>query len=410
MASFYAELQVAGHTYPVRRCSFAFHQLTDPRGRVHARVRHEPLHLLLDVPDDDALLHWASTPHKPQAGQVVFYETARRIARETLAFAAGECVGYAEAFDAGDAGDGAYRCQLVITAPAFELRVGGPAAVADSLPKPAKKSLSGVVITIGSTVAAAATKANPVAAAASALLTQPLPAAVATAAGGAAAPPEYTFDEFRKTIWDADQVDSAVIEQLYNHFCAAKASANPAPHWAAMETLIRSTTHPSKKPGRPDETLNGGWPPANGGFNKRTVQPAPPDTFDRYQKEAKVDPVTGAPILAGTFTSPIPPGGAFDYEARALEGKEDEYDLMYEVKILKPLPFKGEEADIIPWHGHVGNGVQTKMLFPPFDPALNDYPWDWKKLEQEGYVKITYKSSPNGKFNISPDGTQAILK
>jgi hypothetical protein len=177
-----------------------------------------------------------------------------------------------------------------------------------------------------------------------------------------------------------------------------------------MENLVRSTTYPSKKPGLPDETLNGGWPPANGGVNKRVVQPAPPDKFDRYQKEAKVDPVTGAAILSGTFTSPIPPNGAFDYEARALEGKEEDYDLMYEVEILKPLPFKGEEADIIPWHGHMGNGVQTKMLFPPFDPAINGYPWDWKKLEQEGYVKITYKNSPNGKFTISPDGTRATIK
>lgn len=136
MASFYAELQVEGRTYPVRRCSFSFHQITDPRGRVRARVRHEPLHLLLDVPDDELLLHWASTPHKPLAGRVVFYETAQRVARETLAFAAGECVGYTEVFESGDAGAGAYHCQLVITAPAFELRVGGPAtalAIASTL-------------------------------------------------------------------------------------------------------------------------------------------------------------------------------------------------------------------------------------------------------------------------------------
>ena len=39
--------------------------------------------------------------------------------RETIAFAAGQCVGYHEDFDAGNTGPGAYVCHLLITAPAF---------------------------------------------------------------------------------------------------------------------------------------------------------------------------------------------------------------------------------------------------------------------------------------------------
>ena len=128
MASFYAELQVEGNSYRVVHCSYACHQATDARGRVQAKVRYAPLELVLDVPTDDGLLAWAHTPHKPLAGQVVFYDIARQTAHETIAFAAGECVQYAEEFASSATGDGAYVCQLTITAPSFELRTGGPAA------------------------------------------------------------------------------------------------------------------------------------------------------------------------------------------------------------------------------------------------------------------------------------------
>jgi hypothetical protein len=128
MASFYAELQVEGNSYRVVHCQYACHQATDARGRVQAKVRYAPLELVLDVPTDDGLLAWAHTPHKPLAGQVVFYDIARQTAHETIAFAAGECVQYAEEFASSATGDGAYVCQLTITAPSFELRAGGPVA------------------------------------------------------------------------------------------------------------------------------------------------------------------------------------------------------------------------------------------------------------------------------------------
>ena len=130
MASFHAELHLAGTSYRVVRCQYACHQPTDARGRVNAKVRHDLLHLALDVPDDDALLAWAATPFKALAGEVVFYNATQLVALETIAFTAGQCVGYHETFESGAGRDGAYVCQLSITAPAFELRSGGPAAAA----------------------------------------------------------------------------------------------------------------------------------------------------------------------------------------------------------------------------------------------------------------------------------------
>ena len=136
MASFYAELEVAGHTYPVRGCHFKFTQATNERGRVAAKVRHGLVHVTLDVPDDEVLAAWGTAAHQPLAGHVTFFETDRRTARETVAWDAGECVGYHESFAAGDTGDGAYVCQLVISAPRLVLTPGGPArALAAATPR-----------------------------------------------------------------------------------------------------------------------------------------------------------------------------------------------------------------------------------------------------------------------------------
>jgi hypothetical protein len=40
------------------------------------------------------LLDWANTVHKTLAGYVTFFEDDRRRARETVRFAAGQCVSY----------------------------------------------------------------------------------------------------------------------------------------------------------------------------------------------------------------------------------------------------------------------------------------------------------------------------
>jgi hypothetical protein len=413
MASFYAELQVAGNTYPVRRCSFAFHQPTDPRGRVHARVRHEPLYLLLDVPDDDALFHWASTPHKPLAGQVVFYETARRIARETLAFAAGECVGYAETFDAGDTSDGAYQCQLVITAPAFELRVGGPAAVV----KPASKSMSGMVITISNLAAAA----GGVAAAASGAK------ALASAAAAPKAPtPEYTLAEFAATIGGAEHMQPpTVINQLYDLYNAASAASAPGkpslPHWKALEDLLCSSYYEDPDDGNKVKKLNGHWPPANGGYQRQTVQLKKGDTFDRYQGsviDKKPDPAdpkktvdleTGDEFdvtFIGEFLSPLGKAGTpatpQSFESRALNRPKEDYPLAYTIEILEDVPLdtvRGELAQVIPWYGQPGGGTQMRLEFPKPDWKRKE----WTKMQDSGYAKIKLDSSPSGAYAVLPD-------
>jgi hypothetical protein len=126
MSSFYAQLTVDGQPpYPLRQCQFEFTQATDQRGRAAAKVRHGLLHLTLDVPTDDQLLDWANTVHKPLSGHLTFFEDDRRTARETVSFAAGQCVSYQETFVAGDGEAGAYVCQLLITSAELTLAPGG---------------------------------------------------------------------------------------------------------------------------------------------------------------------------------------------------------------------------------------------------------------------------------------------
>jgi hypothetical protein len=56
MASFSAELRVAGHAFPVIHCLFGVEQATHQRGRVSTKVRYGPVQLVLDVPEGDELL------------------------------------------------------------------------------------------------------------------------------------------------------------------------------------------------------------------------------------------------------------------------------------------------------------------------------------------------------------------
>lgn len=155
MASFYAELQVAGNTYPVRTCTYEFTQATDGRGRVVAKVRHGLVRLTLDVPNDAGLLDWAATAYKPLAGRVVFYDAKGGPALETLSWADGQCVGYQEEFVSGSVSAGAYVCRLTLAAPKLTLQAGGPAAYVS----PAPGEHSGKVLAGGGLVAEAETVA-----------------------------------------------------------------------------------------------------------------------------------------------------------------------------------------------------------------------------------------------------------
>ena len=128
MASFYAELQVAGTTYPVRSCAYEFTQSTNERGRVAAKVRHGLVRLTLDVPDGDELLSWAAVPFKPLAGRVIFRSAQGGAALETLSWEDRQCVGYQEEFLSGSVNEGAYVCHLTIATSKFTMAPGGPAS------------------------------------------------------------------------------------------------------------------------------------------------------------------------------------------------------------------------------------------------------------------------------------------
>jgi hypothetical protein len=128
MASFSAELHVAGYVFPVTHCRFDVTQATQLRGRVSAKVRSGPVQLVLDVPDGDVLLAWAADPHKRQATAVVFLDANGGRAVETLRLPAAYCVAYQEQFIRGDAAGGAYQCFLTLSDPTgWTIAPGGPA-------------------------------------------------------------------------------------------------------------------------------------------------------------------------------------------------------------------------------------------------------------------------------------------
>ena len=126
MASFSAELRVAGHAYPLRHCTYGVHQATDGRGRAAEKVRTALLELVLDVPADNFLEAWAAAAHRPLDGCVVFFDPYGGTARETVSWQAGHGVDYREEFEAGDAEAGAYVCHVSIAAPKLVLASGGP--------------------------------------------------------------------------------------------------------------------------------------------------------------------------------------------------------------------------------------------------------------------------------------------
>lgn len=138
------------------------------------------------------------------------------------------------------------------------------------------------------------------------------------------------------------------------------------------------------------------------GYNIRKGQRLIPGKYDRYQKTLILDEQTLTdpfkPTFTGTFTSPLD-NGKLPYEARALEGSENSYHLYYEIEILEELTFTGDLADVIPWHGHIGEGVQMNFNFP------TDWKYDtWSKLLREDKIKITIKSSPSGKYDVLSNG------
>ncbi|MDQ2773215.1 MAG: hypothetical protein M3Y54_22245 [Bacteroidota bacterium] len=126
MASFSAELRVAGHAFPVIQCAFGVEQATHQRGRVSTKVRYGPVQLTLAVPEGDDLLAWAAAPQKRQAAQVLFRDGDGGSVLETLSLPGAYCVSYHEQFASGNEQGGAYQCFLTLSDPdGWVLTAGG---------------------------------------------------------------------------------------------------------------------------------------------------------------------------------------------------------------------------------------------------------------------------------------------
>lgn len=185
-----------------------------------------------------------------------------------------------------------------------------------------------------------------------------------------------SVDEFALTFDKAGNVSQSIRQQAYDLYNAK--------NWNALEDLFSQNS------------LNGGWPPGNGGFNiVDDVSITAGQKFDRYG--GSFGEANGNPVLGGSFTSPVNNNTPYGFGQRALNGAENTYDFHYEIEVLQDLPFKAQNADVIPWFGQAGGGKQS-MWKIPIDDATG-YPKTWNKLAEEGYIKITIKNSPSGNFS-----------
>ncbi|TLX27031.1 DUF4237 domain-containing protein [Chryseobacterium indologenes] len=186
-------------------------------------------------------------------------------------------------------------------------------------------------------------------------------------------------DEFALTYDSKGTVSQSIRNQAFDLYKQGK--------WGELEALFKANQ------------LNGGWPPANGGYNIVDDVPlSAGQKFDRYSGAVGAYNGSGVPTLGGSFTSPIINGYVYTFTQRALNQPENSYDFYYEIDVLNnSLYFKSQTADIIPWFGQTGNGKQT-MWKIPID-ITTGYPKTWNKLAEEGYIKVTIKKSPSGKYN-----------
>ncbi|MEL7222119.1 MAG: glycohydrolase toxin TNT-related protein, partial [Bacteroidota bacterium] len=146
-----------------------------------------------------------------------------------------------------------------------------------------------------------------------------------------------------------------------------------------------------------EKELNGGWPPARGGFNQESITFSVGDRFDRYQQKIYAHTSvngTEVPDMGGTFTSPMVNGEAYSYDARALKPAEAENALYYVIEILEPLEFGGTKADVIPWFGKPGLATQVEFDIPT-DPETGRVV-TWTELAKKGKIRIRIVASPDG--------------
>jgi len=184
-------------------------------------------------------------------------------------------------------------------------------------------------------------------------------------------------DQLAATYDKADTVSKLVRNQVFLFYKTGK--------WKQLSSIFTL------------KKLNNAWPPANGGYNiLNNVAIKAGQKFDRYSNAIGNYTGEGFPSLGGNFTSPIIKGHYYTFAQRALNLPENAYDFYFEIEVLKDLPFQGQTADVIPWFSQVGGGKQI-MWGIPQDPSTG-YPMTWNKLASLGYIKITIKKSPSGKY------------
>lgn len=133
MASFSAELRVAGRVYHLLRCTYSAYQATDARGRASAKVRHSPVELVLLAPRDNFLGAWGADPYKRCAIDIVYRDANGGQPLETLSMAGAYCVGYGQRFQEGGVSKdsqtvtpSSYVVYLTLTDPdGFRIQSGG---------------------------------------------------------------------------------------------------------------------------------------------------------------------------------------------------------------------------------------------------------------------------------------------
>lgn len=186
-----------------------------------------------------------------------------------------------------------------------------------------------------------------------------------------------SVDEFAATFDSDGTVSDDIKNQAFDFYNNEE--------WSSLELLFN------------EENLNGGWPPANGGFNiVDEVQIKTGNKYDRYGSSFGVDD-KGNPILGGSFTSPFKRNGTtYTFSQRALRDAENTYDLYFTIEVIKDLPFTSQNADVIPWFNQPGLAKQAKWNIPIDDNS--GFPKTWTTLAYEGYIIVTIVSSPSGKY------------
>ncbi|MFT6922761.1 MAG: hypothetical protein ACJA1C_001767 [Crocinitomicaceae bacterium] len=158
-------------------------------------------------------------------------------------------------------------------------------------------------------------------------------------------------------------------------------------NWPALEALFT----------RPNDTINGGQPPGQGGFNNVTVKLTKGLEFDRYSGDYGFTEDSLFPILGGKFTSPVLDGVHYSFSERSLGNAKNTYDFFYDIEVLKNLPFGALDGEVIPWYGKPGLGKQTMWNIPK--DTTTGYSQTWNQLAEMGYIRVTIVSSPSGKYD-----------